>query len=398
MTSGDRKQQRPEDVPSINLHPDDSDILDLLIEHGFNEDAIGQLPVEKQRRLDVLLEHFRRLDSYPVENPPDELVENLLGRLQVQEQKHQGPATPQKHVALSAEDAEVLDALIESGFDSPASGQEKERADAIVQALDMLQHYPVEDPSDELINATLARIDREQQRQDEAMNIQNRTAPARRRYRMPDMIAVAATIFLAIGIIWPVASMVRSMSLKNQSQQRLRMAHAGIIDYANDHDSLIPMTNDLQQAIGSSWNQYKHSSNLDPLIESNYCELANLTCPGCPQGHRFSYRVPLGLQESVTRLRPDTIILASRSPMAAPMHSESATIFQPVGSTNSRSHGGNGQNVIMIDGAILWMDTPIMGTREGHQDNIWLPPDAGNGTLPDTVGLQKHQRDNFLAN
>ena len=105
MTSGDRNQQRPEDVPSINLHPDDSDILDLLIEHGFNQDAIGQLPEEKQRRLDVLLEHFRRLDSYPVENPPDELVENLLGRLQ--EQPHQGVASSQKHVALSAEDAET---------------------------------------------------------------------------------------------------------------------------------------------------------------------------------------------------------------------------------------------------------------------------------------------------
>ena len=66
---------------------------------------------------------------------------------------------------LSDADARVLDELLENGGLDVAraetlTGEDAERAGRIRDLLGLLEDYPVEDASDDLVHATLARVNR----------------------------------------------------------------------------------------------------------------------------------------------------------------------------------------------------------------------------------------------
>src|SRR5438552_15003836 len=76
--------------------------------------------------------------------------------------------------ALSPADQRIVDALMESGFDSaamemPAQADQK-RAAAVSNLLGLMRDYPVEDCEPALIDATLARIDRYEDQQAARLN------------------------------------------------------------------------------------------------------------------------------------------------------------------------------------------------------------------------------------
>ena len=68
---------------------------------------------------------------------------------------------------LSPEDERLLDALIECGFELDAlslEGEERERAENILNLLGLMNDYPVEDSDPALVDATMARVDRFERR------------------------------------------------------------------------------------------------------------------------------------------------------------------------------------------------------------------------------------------
>ena len=76
---------------------------------------------------------------------------------------------------LSQEDCRVLDVLAEHGFDASRidslAPEDRSRGKAITDLLGKLEQYPVEDASPELVDATLARIQREEDERPERMRI-----------------------------------------------------------------------------------------------------------------------------------------------------------------------------------------------------------------------------------
>ena len=59
--------------------------------------------------------------------------------------------------------------------------------------------------------------------------------------------------------------------------------------------------------------------------------------------------------------------------------------------TNSPAHRKSGQNLLHLDGSVIWCTTPNAGR---HNDNIWQ---AGNITRYNGTEIQKSINDTFLV-
>src|SRR5688500_10042286 len=106
-----------------------------------------------------------------------------------------------QNLRLSADDQRLLDALIGSGFDrnalSSPSADDSKRLDRICRLMVLMKDYLVEDASDTLIHATLARIDQYEEAQAARMAFDTRQDRLDRsrpgwRIRVPDFITAAA--------------------------------------------------------------------------------------------------------------------------------------------------------------------------------------------------------------
>jgi hypothetical protein len=285
-------------------------------------------------------------------------------------------------LSLSPADQRVLDALIEAGMDrarlpqaldGTATPQEQQRLDALTRLLTSLDDYPVEDAEPALLHATLARIDRHEDQIAERMRFdvaQEEHAPQRGfRIRVPDFISVAAVMLIAIGLFWPALASIRRQSLDAECANNLKQLGYGFSQYADDHNGALPYA--MAGPMGA-WDTVKNVLNLDPLVQGNYCQAGHLNCPGHEHhgstGPSYSYRLftPRGAQHwntgRVTVILGDLnpLIEAARSGFPAPPLSMSA------------NHGGRGQNVLISDGATMWLEQPLIGPA----DNIWMPNNA----------------------
>ncbi|MSR28292.1 MAG: hypothetical protein EXS03_01795 [Phycisphaerales bacterium] len=61
-----------------DIHPDDAEALDFLVESGFDSASIERMPERLRPRARRLLESLRRIDSYPASAPSDTLIDATL--------------------------------------------------------------------------------------------------------------------------------------------------------------------------------------------------------------------------------------------------------------------------------------------------------------------------------
>lgn len=291
---------------------------------------------------------------------------------------------PITQVKLSVEDQRVLDALIDAEFDhqaiNPMDLADHSRLEALEGMLGLLRDYPVDDADETLIYATLARIDRSEEQAAARMSFDARHdqldgRSARRRIRMPDFIAVAAVILIGVGIGWPLLASMRNRSMDMACANNLRYVGYAFGQYAADNHGALPIA---MAGPSVSWDTFKNVLNMEPLVNGNYCEVGHLDCPGHHHqagdaGPSYSYRwfvlgpqgqahVGWGTGERVTVVLGDLnpVIEAARSGRFVPPLSMSI------------NHAGRGQNVLVTDGATLWLQEPVVG----RGDNIWLPNGA----------------------
>jgi len=151
---------------------------------------------------------------------------------------------------LSADDQRLIDALLEVGFDrnalSAVSPTDNRRLNAISAMLHRLEDYPVEDASETLIHATLARIDRHEDMQAARMKFDSqidRLDGEKRslRIRVPDFITVAAVILICVGVCWPMLSSIRQRSMDLACADNLRQVGYAFGQYAADNNQSLPM-------------------------------------------------------------------------------------------------------------------------------------------------------------
>jgi hypothetical protein len=186
-------------------------------------------------------------------------------------------------LSLSPDDQRLLDALVECNFDPEAlealTGDEQRRINTLVSLFELLEDYPVEDADESLVHATLARVDRHEEQAAARMVFDSaaESRPIGRRFRMPDLISVAAIILIGVSIVWPVTAHLQRRSIDNGCANNLRRMALAFDQYSSDNGGMMP----ARAGLLSAWSPTRHNAiNLGPMIEGGYCDHSHLSCPG----------------------------------------------------------------------------------------------------------------------
>ena len=275
--------------------------------------------------------------------------------------------------ALSPDDARLLDTLVESGFGpemlESLSGEDRRRAETLINLFGLLDDYPVADTDDTIVHATMARVGREEEDAAarlmlDAARLEVEDQTRRRRIRLPDFITLAAVILIAASVIWPTTSYLRAQAIDAGCDNNLRRLALAFGQYASDFGGAMPVA---QAGLFSGWHSENHNVvNLAPLIKGSYCEQEHLHCPGHKgeAGESYSYQWQKPGQRMVWGVRV-MLVLGDRNP-----HVDAARmgVWIPAVSM-SPNHGGRGQWVLAAPGNTLWLKMPLVR----GDDNIWLP-------------------------
>ena len=308
---------------------------------------------------------------------------------------------------LSEADRRVLDRLADRGFDPACleglSISDRRRGERILDQLGLLEAYPDEVPEDLaddadaglLVDATLARIEREESARTGRMRIGADAATAggsfRPSFRLGDLVAVASIAIIVTTVAIPLVRSTRETAGRADCMNSLRQLAMGLDGYASDFNGSLPATAGLSLpalAGGSleSWSRSRNGEQLAPLVSGGYCPAEGMRCPcdrhgGSPFG--WAYRVPTGSHSWQGPER--SAVVADRNPLI-----DLTLAGLPIGSLilNSENHGGEGQNVLWSDGSIEFLSVPSLHRpgAAGHPhltvDNIWVPAPTPPGGGP----------------
>lgn len=276
------------------------------------------------------------------------------------------------HLNLCQADADLLDRLVDVGFDlnklDALSTDETARANRMLSMLGLLDGYPVEDASDTLIDATLAQIDQYESNQSQRMRIETaeiETTSSGFRIRMPDFISVAAMVLIAVSVFAMISKNSRAQSISNQCASNMAQVGFGLVKYATDHKGLAPTTQatSLASMFGGL---VPTRTDADQLVAEGYCDVHHLNCPGHgDNGGGFSYQTqPADAWEAIRKQGQLLIVLSDRNPILESMLAGQE--FNPL--TPSENHGSLGQNQLRDDGSTASLKgLPVVG-----KDKIWI--------------------------
>lgn len=275
------------------------------------------------------------------------------------------------HVNLSEEDAAMLDRLVDVGFDLDQleylSTEEEQRATRILNQLGLLQAYPVEDASDTLLDATLARIDQYEQQRASRLHISTaEIKPTSRGFSFPklDLIATAAAVLLCVALVSMFVKTNRDQSIQSSCATNMAGVGAGLFTYAEDHNNAMP-TSPIS-SLGSLFGGITpERTDADILVAEGYCDHHHLNCPGHGgEGGGFSYQTQSAQSWDSLQIRGRVfVIMADRNPILDDLLAGGT----PDPLTPSASHGSLGHNRLLDDGSTYTtVAPPIIGN-----DFIW---------------------------
>ena len=197
-------------------------------------------------------------------------------------------------------DAALLDQLVECGFEPSRieglDADQQQRLDRLVAMLGLLDAYPAEPLSDEdrdtLVNATLARIDREEDGRAERLRFDPGASTSGSRFGAFELVAVAAIIILGLSVIFPMMNAARDSSTRSTQRNNLAQIGGGLFNFADANDGWLP------ESAAAEWDPVfgEETSRLqmDPLVEGGYLDPAkfNFKNPGWsfqtqPKTHAF---------------------------------------------------------------------------------------------------------------
>ena len=286
---------------------------------------------------------------------------------------------------LSAEDCRVLDTLAEGGFDpsllESLSEGDQDRGNAIVALLGTLDQYPVEDASSELIDATMARIQREEDERPRRMKIEThleerreRAALGGRRWRFPDLFATAAIVLIAVAVMWPITNTVRQHRMIDLDSANLGENGQAMALYANAHNGSSPM-----QATASilpdpfDWmnrDKGSYTKNVNEQLTPYASNQNDFHRPeSLPGDHQYSYQY---WQPGDTLLIEGRVVAANANPLSG----NSTQMTASEARQNATCHGGRGQNLLFGDGHVEWLES-----SEIDGDRLWDPGTDENGHI-----------------
>jgi hypothetical protein len=252
---------------------------------------------------------------------------------------------------LTEADRRLLDRLIEVEFSIEALGRlsddERERARAILQLLNLLEDYPVEDADDTLIHATMARIDQYEDRRHQRLRMpavpadQSRQRRLMMSVRLPDLVSVAAMFLIGASILIPILNNLHKKSVDLRARSNLDYVNLAVNSYANDYDGRVPMA---QAGMDSMWNTFTQTLNLTPLVEGDYCQISS---PERPAPTTADGRREFGRNNLVLLLSDRNPLIESirRNRLPGPLNVNQ--VYEPPSDT-----------LLSPNGAILWLTDP----------------------------------------
>ena len=279
---------------------------------------------------------------------------------------------PIDNLKLSKVDAEMLDRLVDVGFELDQleylTPEDKQRARNILAMLGFLEAYPVEDSSDTLIDATLARIDQYESRRLARMHISTAeidTTSKGFRIRMPDLMSVAAMVLIAVSVFFMISKSAREQSFQTECASNMAMVGRGLVNYALDHNGEMPTT--AAASLGSLFGgTAPERTDVELLANEGYCEHNHLNCPGHGgESGGFSYQTQSAdMWDNIRSQGRLFIIIADRNPILNDLLAGGT----PDPLTPSANHGSLGQNHLRDDGSTpISAAAPVIGG-----DMIWI--------------------------
>ena len=298
---------------------------------------------------------------------------------------------------LCEADGEALDAILAArATDSAFVAATADQTGRVAKAealLGILDQDPVDAPPADLTRRTLAKVRENQQRQRFAQQVQMLAEPRQTIGVGWRQLVAAASIFLiAASLLIPVLDRNRSEAQRVVGAARLGSTGIAIQKYGQDHDQLLPQREhgDVWLNIGQPVQNEdqpvnSNSAHLYVLVRARYIDPENLDSPANPhapapgemtaQDHdwhspeqvSYSYQNQFGHYMIRLDENASLPVLANRNPIFVVRDGKIA--FDPTVSQNapSRMHKGMGQNVLLLDGRVLWTVRP-----EVNGDNIWV--------------------------
>jgi hypothetical protein len=276
------------------------------------------------------------------------------------------------HLKLSKADAEMLDQLVDVGFEIDQleylSPEDQQRARSILAMLGLLDAYPVEDASEALVDATLARVNQYESQRAARMHISTAeidTTSRGFRIRMPDLMSVAAMVLIAVSVFIMISRSAREQSFQTECASNMAMVGHGLVNYALDHNGKMPTTS--VAALGSLFGGVTpERTDVDLLAKEGYCEHHHLNCPGHGgESGGFSFQTQSAdMWENIRSQGRLFIIIADRNPILDALLAGGT----PDPLTPSANHGSLGQNHLRDDGSTpMAAPAPVIGG-----DMIWI--------------------------
>ncbi len=288
---------------------------------------------------------------------------------------------------LAPRDEDALEALVIAGFDpSKCPSGVRARATTHATVLSVLNMSVSAADRENLVGRTLSGVQAKIDSGEQRMVMTPVEGRNRVGFRWGDLISVAALLLIASAVIAPMVGAVRGMSQQAGCLSGLQNAFKGFSSYANDYKESLPLASESRA--GSQWwnigrPEQSNSANLFTLTRVKYALAGDLACPGnasacrgepapdavdwkCSDAISYSYRNMFTPDRvNMSHANAPFVVVADRSPVIVrAMRNE---WINPL--ANSDNHAGRGQNVMLSDGTIRWMPTPVLA----NGDNLWLP-------------------------
>lgn len=288
---------------------------------------------------------------------------------------------------LSAQDGECIDRYFQERCECDGS---RTGDQSLGRLMGLLDQYPTCGCSSELTRRTMTLIcacrggaARSNERRRSGLNWEDETAPRRGFIPIPlfEILAAAACVGMVFILGAAMIPQARMSAQQQMCRGNLRAASMGLGAYANDYDDSLPVFyNELPS--GNWLKSQAGSANLSVLAAANYASFSVLSCPSntrsAGQAHSaavsqnlpraesatYSYQNVYGRARSHLSQKQAFVVMGDRSPVVDAV--TQARSFSP--ECVGRGHGCDGQNVLVNDGSVQWLQTATF-----HGDNIWLP-------------------------
>ncbi len=239
-----------------------------------------------------------------------------------------------------------------------------------------------------------------------------------------DIAAVAAVIVLFVGVLLPTLSFARQKYLQTRCQAQLAGIYQGVAGYAGDNEGHLPT---VAMTPGSPWWKvgYQGSENHSntrrawQLVRQGYVPLERFICPGRRESRKLRFdtiRIEnyndfpgrMYIQFSMRLVCPQSqgrglterrVIFADLNPISERLPASYAEPLRlRLGSdlltSNSTSHSGRGQNVLLCDGSVEF-------ARERHtrssDDDIYTLVEMSDGCEVTGCEVPSSEADAFLV-